>query len=87
MLHLRAQIKGLYSKTEGSLFWEEGKAIFCTRHEESFDFILHFVFVFVGKSTGSEISYGRLNIVTVCLVPEPEREMALGAAALQNCWC
>ena len=40
MSHSCAQIRGLYYKTEGSLFWEEGKAIFCTRHEESFDWIL-----------------------------------------------
>ena len=36
MLHLRAQTRGLHYKTEGSLFWEEGKVIFCTQHEESF---------------------------------------------------
>ena len=34
MSDLCAQIRGLYYKNEGSLFWEEGKAIFCTRHEE-----------------------------------------------------
>ena len=36
----RAQIRGLYCKTEGSLFWEERKAVFCTQYEESFHFIL-----------------------------------------------
>ena len=34
MSDLCAQIRGLYYKTEDSLFWEEGKAIFCTRYEE-----------------------------------------------------
>jgi len=60
MSDLCAQIRGLYCKNEGSLFWEEGKAIFCTQHEELFYFIL--------QKTAKELvlkqgSYGHLKIV------------------------
>ena len=37
---IKLQIRGLNCKAEGSLFWEEEKAIIGTRHTESFDFIL-----------------------------------------------
>ena len=35
MSQVRAQIREIYSKTEGSLFSEEGKVVLCTRHGES----------------------------------------------------
>ena len=47
MPHLCAQIRELYCKNEGCLFWEEGKAIFCTQHEKLFYFIL--------QKTGKEL--------------------------------
>jgi len=50
MSSLYSQIRGLYSKTDGSLFWEEGKAIFCTRH-----FTLLENKIKSSKRTGSEI--------------------------------